>query len=190
MGRRRAATDLVYPRWIWIAAAGVVALLIVGGAFALRTLMAQSSLLNSLEHELKLAITRLFGKEPISSSSYGRIVDPRHSDRLAALADGTTVIHGGQRDAATRYFAPTLLRPHRGDTLMQEEIFCPSFRWYRSAGRMRLSVLSTPAPNALPSMSSQPLMEPGSAYSDNNENQARKRAVSTVEQFSHQLLTR
>jgi aldehyde dehydrogenase (NAD+) len=87
--------------------------------------MAQPSLLDSLEHELKLAITRLFGKEPISSSSYGRIIDSRHFDRLAALADGTTVIHGGQRDAATRYFAPTLLRPHKGDTVMQEEIFGP-----------------------------------------------------------------
>lgn len=39
MGRRRAATDPVYPRWIWIAAAGAVALLILGGAFALRTLI-------------------------------------------------------------------------------------------------------------------------------------------------------
>lgn len=39
MGRRRAATDPRYPRWIWIAAAATVALLIVGGAFALRTLI-------------------------------------------------------------------------------------------------------------------------------------------------------
>ena len=39
MGRRRAATDPTYPRWIWFAAAGVVALLIIGGAFALQTLI-------------------------------------------------------------------------------------------------------------------------------------------------------
>jgi Ca-activated chloride channel family protein len=39
MGRRRAATDPIYPRWIWIAAAATVALLIVGGAFVLRTLI-------------------------------------------------------------------------------------------------------------------------------------------------------
>jgi len=39
MGRRRAATDPRYPRWVWIAAAATVALLIVGGAFVLRTLI-------------------------------------------------------------------------------------------------------------------------------------------------------
>ena len=39
MGRRRAATDPIYPRWIWIAAAATVALLIVGGAFVLRTML-------------------------------------------------------------------------------------------------------------------------------------------------------
>jgi Ca-activated chloride channel family protein len=39
MGRRRAATDPSYPRWVWIAAAATVALLIVGGAFVLRALI-------------------------------------------------------------------------------------------------------------------------------------------------------
>lgn len=39
MGRRRAATDPVYPRWIWAAAVAAVTLLIVGGAFVLRTLL-------------------------------------------------------------------------------------------------------------------------------------------------------
>jgi Ca-activated chloride channel family protein len=39
MGRRRAATDPSYPRWIWIAAAATVVLLIVGGGFMLRTLI-------------------------------------------------------------------------------------------------------------------------------------------------------
>lgn len=39
MGRRHAATDPTYPRWIWYAAAAVVAILIVGGAFVLRTLI-------------------------------------------------------------------------------------------------------------------------------------------------------
>lgn len=39
MGRRRAATDPVYPRWVWSAAAATVALLILAGAFALRALI-------------------------------------------------------------------------------------------------------------------------------------------------------
>lgn len=37
MGRRRAEIAPTYPRWVWIAAAAAVALLIVGGAFVLRT---------------------------------------------------------------------------------------------------------------------------------------------------------
>jgi Ca-activated chloride channel family protein len=39
MGRRHAASDPSYPRWIWIAAVAMVALLIVGSAFVLRALI-------------------------------------------------------------------------------------------------------------------------------------------------------
>jgi Ca-activated chloride channel homolog len=39
MGRRHAAADVSYPRWIWIVAAGTVALLILGGGFVLRMLI-------------------------------------------------------------------------------------------------------------------------------------------------------
>ena len=35
------------------------------------------------------------------------------------------MVHGGQHDAASRYFAPTLLRPAPGDAVMAEEIFGP-----------------------------------------------------------------
>lgn len=43
MGRRHAAGDVRYPRWIWVAAAATVALLIVGGAFVLRMLIFPSA---------------------------------------------------------------------------------------------------------------------------------------------------
>ena len=39
MGRRHAAGDVSYPRWIWVAAAAAVAVLIAGGAWALRVLI-------------------------------------------------------------------------------------------------------------------------------------------------------
>jgi Ca-activated chloride channel homolog len=39
MGRRHAASDVSYPRWIWVAAAAAVALLIVGGGFLLRAVI-------------------------------------------------------------------------------------------------------------------------------------------------------
>jgi Ca-activated chloride channel family protein len=39
MGRRHAASDVSYPRWIWVAAAATAALLIVGGGFLLRAVI-------------------------------------------------------------------------------------------------------------------------------------------------------
>ncbi|MET4095200.1 aldehyde dehydrogenase family protein [Arthrobacter sp. UYCu712] len=87
--------------------------------------LATEEVLEPLQRELVAAIASLFGPDPARSSSYGRIVDDRHFERLAALADGSTVVHGGDRDAAGRYFAPTLLRPAPGDTVMEEEIFGP-----------------------------------------------------------------
>ncbi|WP_018773334.1 aldehyde dehydrogenase family protein [Arthrobacter sp. 131MFCol6.1] len=87
--------------------------------------LAREEVLEPLQAELIKAVTALFGTDPAASPSYGRIVDDRHFARLAALADASTVVHGGQRDAASRYFAPTLLRPAPGDAVMAEEIFGP-----------------------------------------------------------------
>jgi aldehyde dehydrogenase (NAD+) len=87
--------------------------------------LAREEVLEPLQAALIKAIAALFGADPAASPSYGRIVDDRHFARLAALADASTVVHGGQRDAARGYFAPTLLRPAPGDAVMAEEIFGP-----------------------------------------------------------------
>jgi aldehyde dehydrogenase (NAD+) len=57
---------------------------------------------------------------------YGRIVNRRHFDRLAAyLADGK-IVCGGERDAEQLYFAPTILTDVPWTApVMQEEIFGP-----------------------------------------------------------------
>ncbi|MDQ0076085.1 aldehyde dehydrogenase family protein [Arthrobacter oryzae] len=87
--------------------------------------LATPEVLDALQPQLVHAITAMFGTDPSSSGSYGRIVDDRHFERLAELADGSTVVHGGQRDRGSRYFAPTLLRPEPGDLVLGEEIFGP-----------------------------------------------------------------
>ncbi|KRE80228.1 aldehyde dehydrogenase family protein [Arthrobacter sp. Soil763] len=87
--------------------------------------LATEEVLEPLQRELVKAITALFGSDPARSDSYGRIVNDRHFERVAALADGSTVVHGGGRNAASRYFAPSLLRPAPGDAVMGEEIFGP-----------------------------------------------------------------
>lgn len=96
--------------------------------------LAREDVLEPLQAELVKAVAALFGPDPAASPSYGRIVDDRHFARIAALADGSTVVHGGQRDAASRYFAPTLLRPAPGDAVMAEEIFGPLLPLVQVAG--------------------------------------------------------
>ena len=82
-------------------------------------------ILDALQPLIVDAITSMFGKDPAGSASYGRIVDDRHFERLAELADGSTLVYGGQRDPESRYFAPTLLRPASGDAVLDEEVFGP-----------------------------------------------------------------
>ena len=75
------------------------------------------------------AVRAFYGKDPARSEDYGRIVNDRHFQRLTGLMDAggfERVAIGGQRDAATRFIAPTLLDEVSLDAaLMGEEIFGP-----------------------------------------------------------------
>ena len=76
--------------------------------------------------ELGKAINDFFGADPQTSESYGRIVSPRHFDRLKSLMTGGKVIIGGETDAESRYVAPTVLADvDMNSALMNEEIFGP-----------------------------------------------------------------
>ena len=79
------------------------------------------------------AIGSLFGTGAgaRSSNSYARIVNERHFDRLSALlqdavAQGATLVTGGQTSRPDRFIAPTVLTgiPEAG-RLSEEEIFGP-----------------------------------------------------------------
>ena len=76
--------------------------------------------------ELGKAITDFFGADPQTSESYGRIVSPRHFDRLKSLMTGGKVIIGGETNGDSRYVAPTVLADvDMNSALMNEEIFGP-----------------------------------------------------------------
>ena len=76
--------------------------------------------------ELGKAITDFFGTDPQTSESYGRIVSPRHFDRLKSLMSGGKVVIGGETNAESRYVAPTVLADvDMSSALMNEEIFGP-----------------------------------------------------------------
>jgi aldehyde dehydrogenase (NAD+) len=75
---------------------------------------------------LKETLLEFYGKDPQQSPDYGRIVSVHHFDRLIPLLAGGVVYHGGQRDRADRYLAPTVLVNVSPESpAMQEEIFGP-----------------------------------------------------------------
>jgi aldehyde dehydrogenase (NAD+) len=75
---------------------------------------------------LRKAVSSMFGADPATSDSYGRIVNDRHFQRLSGLLESGAVAVGGQTDAAQRYIAPTVLTDVDADSaIMQEEIFGP-----------------------------------------------------------------
>ncbi len=81
---------------------------------------------NKLVPLLKKAVTDMFGEDPATSDSYGRIVNDRHFERVAGLLASGEVAIGGQTDAGQRYIAPTVLTGVTAESpVMQEEIFGP-----------------------------------------------------------------
>lgn len=76
--------------------------------------------------KMKRNIEAFFGKDPQKSPDYGRIISPRHFDRLAKFLEDGNVVVGGQHDKDDLYIAPTILDGiSLDDPIMQEEIFGP-----------------------------------------------------------------
>lgn len=80
----------------------------------------------ALIEALKATLQEFYGNDPAQSPDYGRIINARQFDRLAALLNSGTVLLGGQVNPETRYIAPTLLgNVGPNAPIMQEEIFGP-----------------------------------------------------------------
>ncbi|MFD7816671.1 aldehyde dehydrogenase family protein [Streptomyces sp. NPDC059785] len=80
----------------------------------------------ALEPEFVRAVREVFGAEPRTSAEYGRIVNERHFDRLAALLGSGRTVTGGDSDRAAKYIAPTVLADvDPAAPVMGEEIFGP-----------------------------------------------------------------
>ncbi|MEO1203005.1 MAG: aldehyde dehydrogenase family protein, partial [Pseudomonadota bacterium] len=106
-----------------------------------QTCVAPDYVLTDTQTERKLvplierAIRSMFGDDPSASTSYGRIVNERHFDRLSALLDSGRAAVGGQHDRASRYIAPTVLTEVPVDSpIMREEIFGPLLPIVRADG--------------------------------------------------------
>ncbi|MDO5617605.1 aldehyde dehydrogenase family protein [Kocuria sp.] len=90
--------------------------------------MGPAQVLAQLEPLLESAVRSLYGRDPATSDSYGRIVTERHLSRLVdqlAQVAAPDVVFGGAHDLEQRYLAPTVIRESTDGPLMQEEIFGP-----------------------------------------------------------------
>ncbi|NLK27992.1 MAG: aldehyde dehydrogenase [Clostridiales bacterium] len=76
--------------------------------------------------ELKIAIRKLYGDQPIDNPNYTHIVSQKHFDRLSAFLDEGELVIGGASDRSQLVMEPTVLtKISWKDTIMQDEIFGP-----------------------------------------------------------------
>ena len=81
---------------------------------------------DALVQELRRQIVLQFGEQPLENPDYGKIINPKHFDRICSLINPEKVVCGGQSDAGTCRIAPTVLdNVTWEDAVMQEEIFGP-----------------------------------------------------------------
>jgi acyl-CoA reductase-like NAD-dependent aldehyde dehydrogenase len=81
---------------------------------------------DELVAELKQAIRDFYGDDPKESPDYGRIINRRNFDRLAAFLDSGTTAVGGHADPDDLYIEPTVLVDVAVDSpIMQDEVFGP-----------------------------------------------------------------
>jgi len=78
--------------------------------------------------KLKSTVVSFYGEDASKSSDYGRIVNSRQFERLAAIIqkDKNKIIYGGHSNAGTLYIEPTIIdKVNWQDAVMQDEIFGP-----------------------------------------------------------------
>lgn len=84
----------------------------------------EQSLIPSLVTALKKQIESMFGNDPKNSTGYGRVINQRHTERIASYMNTGEVVYGGDVDIANKYIAPTIIvNPELDSPLMTEEIF-------------------------------------------------------------------
>lgn len=102
--------------------------------------------------EIRKQIEIQFGATPLQNRNYGKIINEKHFQRLLALIDTDSIIHGGQSDAKTLRIEPTVLdNVSFSDNVMQEEIFGPLLPvlTYDSFDKAIQQINSLPHPLAL-----------------------------------------
>lgn len=89
-------------------------------------LYCDASVKDELIRQIQIQIQAQFGQEPLRSNDYGKIINQKHFERLAALIDPAKTVCGGKTEPAACRIEPTLLENVTwDDPVMAEEIFGP-----------------------------------------------------------------
>lgn len=84
------------------------------------------SVKEKLVQQMIIQIHKMYGKDPLKSEDYPKIVNHKHFDRLRGLMEQGTIAHGGAYDKQTLKIEPTIFTDLSWDApVMQEEIFGP-----------------------------------------------------------------
>ena len=76
--------------------------------------------------ELKKTLSNFYSDDPLSSYSYGRIINEKRFDRLISYLSQGKIIYGGQYNRERLFIAPTIIENATFDSaLMNDEIFGP-----------------------------------------------------------------
>lgn len=86
----------------------------------------QKSVKNIFLEEVKKQILLQYGENPLADDTYGKIISPKHFQRVSGLIDEKKVVFGGDMDGETLKIAPTVMDGVTWeDKAMKEEIFGP-----------------------------------------------------------------
>lgn len=89
-------------------------------------LLVHADVYEKLLELLRDNLRKFFGDRPEDSAEYGKIINTRQFDRLAAYLQQGTVFCGGRTDRERLFIEPTILTGvNPGAPVMQEEIFGP-----------------------------------------------------------------
>ncbi len=89
-------------------------------------LFVHKSVKDKLINMMKKHLKEMYGDDIQKSPDYGRIISPRHYDRIVSLMQDGNIIHGGKCDKNDQYIEPTFIENvNRDMRVMQEEIFGP-----------------------------------------------------------------
>lgn len=89
-------------------------------------LIIKSNIKTEFIEDLKAEITKVYGKNPMNSPDFPRIINTKNTIRLANMLKNVNVVFGGEVNEDSCYVSPTLIdEPALESDVMSEEIFGP-----------------------------------------------------------------